>query len=755
MPHGTRTSPAPRRAPNAIHRKYRPRARLRVVWAWVVALASLAFPAPTSAQESIRGFPASLVQEQVQREARARALPSPDTLAVLMRRLTQKPHLAGTPASKEIAELLLARWRRHGFDAHIETFEGLMPMPQSQVVELLGPDRHVATLREPAVPEDSVSGASGYVDAFNPFSADGDVTAEVVYVNYGFLDDYRALDSAGVSVRGKIVLVRDGGMPIPKWRLAADRGAVGCIIFHDPRDEGYFEGDAYPSGPRRPDFSIRSGTVLGYDQVGGDPLSPGSGAVPGAKRLPLADARSLATIPVVTISARDALPFLRNLSGPLAPLAWRGAHPVTYRLGPGGPARARIAVSSEWATRPIYNVIATMPGALSPNQWVVMGVHHDAIGGVGADDPVSALVAMDETMRALAQLRATGWRPARTLVFAAWDAEEWGALGSTEWIETHAATLRANAVAYINGDNVQAGWFRAQGPPSLSTFVSQVIRDIPDPARGVSVLRAWQDGPGAQPTASGAAPSARPRRPFALAPVGMNNDVSPFLLELGVPSVHMAYSGKAGPLGARHTIYETFEYYARFLDPGFTTVALLSQTFLTVALRLADAPVLPFEFAAVAPSWQGQLDDLVRAARANPRVGDVDVAPLRRAFESLVQSGVRFDTASAVLDTLGAAQVRRRWSALTDVNRLLYSAEQLLTDPAPPPGQEYNRHLVHGSTGLYARSGITPFPHLRRAVEDRPDAAAARDEVVRLEAAIARYAARIDQAATALAAALR
>jgi N-acetylated-alpha-linked acidic dipeptidase len=701
---------------------------------------------PLAAQEGIRGFPDAQVAAQRAREAEGRAVPNRDTLAAHMERLTRGPHLVGTPASRAVAEALLARWRSFGVAAQIETFPARIPLPVSQVVELVSPERHAATLQEPGLPEDPATMAPGYIPSFAGFAADGDVTAEVVYVNYGFQEDYRLLDSLGISVRGKIVLARDGGVSAPRWRLAAERGAVGVLVYHDPKDEGFYTGEAYPKGARRPEFAIRTGSHAGSDEL--TDLMGGPGAPGNAGGLP--------TIPVMVIAGQDALPMLRHLTGTLAPEAWRGAYPVTYRLGGGGPARVRMALRSDWAVRTLYNVVATIPGARSEAQWVLVGTHHDAIGGPGADDPISSLVAIDEALRTLAQLRARGWRPARTLKFLAWDGEELGILGSLAWMDRHADALRRSAIVYLNGDNVQAGWFRAQGPPSLQPFVQELLRDLPDPERGVSVLQAWQQGPGIMnPGGSVTTVAGAGARPFALAPMGLNTDAAPFGLKLGIPAMHMAYSGRTGPLGARHTRYETYQYYSRFLDPGFGTVALLSRTFTMAALRLADAPLLPFAFTGVAPLWRRQLEDIDKVARATPRVGALPLAPLWEALDTLAQTAARYEAAAAPLARLSPDDAARRWNALAPVNARLYQAEQALLDPDTTRGPRYNRHLVMGTTGLYSRTGVNPFPHLTRAVVERPDAAVARDAIERLVAAVRRYAAQVDAAATALAAALR
>ena len=370
----------------------------------------------------VRGFPPALLGDELAREASLRAVPSADTLRAQLIALSTVPHEAGTERSHRVAEAILARFHAFGLNAAIEQFDALMPRPTSRSLELIAPERYAAELKEPALAEDPTSGQPDQLPTFNAYSPDGDVTGDLVFVNYGVPDDYRILDSLGISVRGKIVIAKYG----QSWRgikpkVAAEHGAIGCLIYSDPRDDGYFEDDVYPKGPMRPWQGVQRGSVMDMPLYPGDPLSPGWGSSPGTRRLTIAEAQTIEKIPVLPISYGDALPLLRNLGGPVVPEAWRGALPITYHVGPG-PGRVRLSLRFEWRSRPLYDVIARIPGSLYPDQWVIYGNHHDAWVN-GAQDPISGQIAEMEELRAYAELLKQGWRPRRTIIYAAWDGQ--------------------------------------------------------------------------------------------------------------------------------------------------------------------------------------------------------------------------------------------------------------------------------------------------------------------------------------------
>lgn len=693
----------------------------------------------------IRGFPDQQVATERQHEALARTVPNRDTLRALVRQLSAVPHEAGTERSHHVAEVLLARYRALGFDARIEQFEALMPRPVSRTVELVAPVRYAAALKEPALRQDPTTGQTDQLPTYNAYSADGDVTAEVVYANYGRPQDYHVLDSLGISVRGKIVLARYG----ESWRgikpkVAAEHGAVGCIIYSDPRDDGYWVDEPYPKGPMRPSTGVQRGSVMDMPLYPGDPESPGWGATPGSRRLTQAEALTLMKIPVLPIGYGDALPILKALTGPVAPEAWRGALPVTYHIGVG-PAKVHLALKFDWRVRPLYDVIATVPGAVWPDQWVIYGNHHDAWVN-GAEDPISGQAALGETARAVAALMKTGWRPARTLVFASWDGEEWGLLGSTEWAEAHADELRTKAVVYYNSDTNDAGWLSAEGSHALEQFVMQVARDVPDPKSGHSVLDASLAHRRAQRTPQDTSSDTT----FTIGALGSGSDYTAFLQHDGVAALNLGFGGAARS-GIYHSIYDSYTFYERFLDTGYVYGATMAQTMATAVLRMADAPLLPFEFRAPARTYHKYADELAKLAAGNDTTKGLDLTALRQALDRLDSAAAAWDRSSAALDRAGATDGRQ--AALAQVNQILLTSEQALTDSGGLPRRPWFRHLVY-APGAYTGYGVKTMPGIREALEAR-HLAEAQAEVARLAAAVSRYADVAHRAADALDAALR
>ncbi len=701
-----------------------------------------AAPAPVP---TIRGFPASQLAAQARREMQARAVPQRDTLRSLVRTMAAVPHEAGTERSHHVAELLLARFKAMGFDARIEQFEAWMPRPVSRTLELVAPEHYTALLREPALAQDPTTGQTDQLPTFNAYAADGDVTAELVYVNYGRPDDYRVLDSLGISVRGKIVIARYG----QSWRgikpkVAAEHGAIGCIIYSDPRDDGYFVDDVYPTGSMRPGTGVQRGSVMDMPVYPGDPLTPGWASVAGGRKLAPAEAVTLLKIPVLPIGYDDALPLLRAMKGATAPESWRGALPITYHIGPG-PATVHLAVSFEWRSRPLYDVIAMVRGAQLPDQWVVYGNHHDAWVN-GAEDPISGQAALGETARAVATLMKTGWRPARTLVFASWDGEEWGLLGSTEWAEAHADELRAKAVVYYNSDTNDAGWIDVSGSHSLEQFFTEVARDVLDPKTGQSVLAASL----AHARSERAPKDTSSDTTFTLDALGSGSDYTAFLDHVGVASANVSYGG-ASHSGIYHSIYDSFTFYERFLDTGYVYGVTEAQTMATAVLRMADAPLLPFEFQAPARTYHRYADQLAKLAADNDTTKGLDLTALRAALGRLDSAAAAWDRASAGLDRATRLDARR--PALTTVNRLLASSEQALTDSGGLPRRPWFRHQVY-APGAYTGYGVKTMPGIREALEAR-HLEEAQAQTARVAAALTRYADQVQRAANALTAALQ
>jgi len=711
-------------------------------------LLALLLPTALAAQQPVRGYPADALPLLARRESVMRDTPDSARLRADLAYMSAEPHNAGSDASRRIAEWALAQFRSYGLEARIDTFQALMPMPRVRSLELIAPTTYVARLAEPAIPEDSDSHDAGQLPTFNAYSADGDVIADLVYVNYGVPADYDALARLGVDVRGKIVIARYGG----SWRgikpkVAAEHGAIGCIIYSDPRDDGYYVNDVYPTGPMRPPFGTQRGSVMDMPVYPGDPLTPGWGNRPGARMLPRDSAVTLMTIPVLPIGYGDALPLLRALGGPVVPTdAWKGALPITYHVGPG-PARVHLVLGFDWQVRPLYDVIATIPGASAPDQWVLYGNHHDAWVN-GAEDPLSGSVTVLEAARSFATLLHTGWRPQRTIKLALWDGEEWGLLGSTEWAETNADALRTNAVAYFNSDTNEKGRFSASGSHTLETFMREVARDTPDPNGAPNALAAITAFDLSH--AATAQDSARARaRPFRLGALGSGSDYTVFIDHLGIATVNLEHGGGI-ETGIYHSIYDSFTFYTRFLDPTFAFERAQAGAMGTAVLRMADAPVLPFSFSDAAATYRRYVTDLDSLAGHDLGPGALDLAAVHAAVDSLAAAGARFDSAMARATARGAAwlQAPARQHALAAINGDIYRSERDLTDPAGLPGRPWFEHTIY-APGLYTGYGVKTMPGIREAVEQR-NAAQAQAEAAAVAAAIGRTAARADGAARAL-----
>ncbi len=736
-------------------------------FAYVVAASTVSLL--LAAQEPpLRGYSGEAARVQRQWEARFRAIPSAENLRAYVERMAARPHHVGSPYGKANAEWLLGRFQEWGWDARIETFEVLFPTPKERLVELIEPSRFVARLQEPAVPEDPTSlQRDEQLPTYNAFSADGDVTAPLVYVNYGIPEDYEQLARLGVSVKGAIVIARYGA----SWRgikvkVAAEQGALGCLIYSDPREDGYFQGEVFPAGPFRPPQGVQRGSVLDMPLYPGDPLTPGVGATSGAKRLALGEAQTIARIPVLPLSWADAQPLLAALKGPVAPAAWRGALAITYRIGPG-PSKVHLRVKSNWDLKPAHDVVARLAGATHPNEWIVRGNHHDAWVN-GADDPATGLAALLEEARAFGELRKQGWRPRRTLIYCAWDAEEPALLGSTEWAEAHAEELRRNAVAYLNTDSTGRGFLRLEGSHTLEKFINEVARDIEDPDTRMSIWRR------AQLARIASAPSAerqeiRKRPELRIGALGSGSDYTAFVAHLGIPSLNLAFGGLDGS-GIYHSIYDDFYWYSHFSDSDFRYGRALAQTVGTAVMRLAGAELLPLDFTNFADTirrYAGELAKLVTDRRveieernrqieegvfvalADPRKRfvppsveplppHVDFKPLNEAIEVLARAAGRYEKAAAGA-SLGAAE---------PVNRRLMESERRLTDPAGLPGRPWFKHQIY-APGWYTGYSAKTIPMVREALEQKRWQEAEQG-IARVSSMLVKEAALIESAAAEL-----
>lgn len=749
--------------------------------ATTLLLAAAAAPAQASDTDALWGFSPEASAAQRDLEQRLDELIDKDNLRTWMERLAARPHHLGSPWDRQNAEFMAELFRSWGYQTEIEEFRVPFPVPTARTVEMLKPEPYAASLTEPALPEDSTSDQiDERLPLYNAYSAAGDVTGELVYVNYGIPEDYEELARRGIDVEGKMVIARYGG----SWRgikpkVAAEHGAVGCILYSDPRDDGYFVGDTYPAGGYRNRHSGQRGSVMDMPRYPGDPTTPGRGSVEGVERTPanaledIEDAPTITEIPVLPISWSDAKPLLEHLGGPVAPAGWRGALPLTYHLGPG-PAKVRLAVEFEWRMATAYDVIARWPGAERPDEWVLRGNHHDAWVN-GAADPVSGMVAVLEEARVVAELARAGHPPKRTLVYAGWGAEEQGLLGSTEWAETHADELRDKAVAYINTDGFGRGFLGVGGSHSLERLVQQVADDVTDPDTGVSVLerrRAMLRVTGDEATRR----ELRERSDLRIDALGSGSDYTPFLQHLGIASLNLGYGGHAD-YGQYHSAYDSIDHYQRFMDPGYRYGAAVVSTAGRLTLRLANADVLPLRFGNAAETYAGYLDEIMTLADTmrreteahNARIDDgvwelfadpeetllpperkdpvphLPFAALQNAMDRVKEAAGRYDRA---LETLTERERPLPAETRDEVNRLLRGAERTLTREQGLPDRPWYVHHVY-APGFYTGYGVKTLPTVREAIEQRDWAQA--EEQIEVTAGVLRaFAERIDAAAVLL-----
>lgn len=657
-----------------------------------------------SQSDSLRGFLTQDAAAEKSLELRVQAAPETTNLRKYLNFLAAAPHTAGSPRSKVVAEYIAALLKRWGLEPEIERFDAVMPYPTLRRLEVTGPKPYVAKLKEPAVPEDPDSNNPYQIPTYNAYGATGEASAEAVYVNFGLPEDYEWLAKQGIDVKGKIVIARYG----KSWRglkpkLAEEHGAVACLIYSDPHEDGYYDGDIFPIGPMRPPDGVQRGSVLDMLLYPGDPTTPGWASDSGAKRIPLSEAETVMKIPVLPISYADASPILSQLTGPLVPRDWRGALPFTYHAGPG-PTTVHIKTDYDWSAKPVFDVLATIPGREEPDQWVIAGNHHDAWGD-GADDPVSGVVALLETARSLSVLRRSGWRPKRTIKLAFWDAEEFGLIGSTEWIEKHQAELRDKAVAYLNSDNTGRGWLNVGGSHTLEEFVSEVAASVPQPGAGVSLERYAVHHP----------PSSEPEPPmsrdgaFAISPLGAGSDFQGFLDHLGIASLNEAFEGQTKN-GVYHSLYDSIYWYSHFSDGSEVDGRALAQFTGTALLRLADASVLPFEFGRFVHAVGRYADEIQREAEASGH--KIDFSDLRKELETLENTSQNYE---ALMDVT-VAKPALNSVRLEEMNRTLIQTERVLTRPEGLPNRPWYKHQIY-APGFYTGYSVKTLPGIREAVE--------------------------------------
>ncbi len=698
--------------------------------------------------QPLYGYSAESSRVERQWEEKLRAIPSPDNLRDYMQRLSARPHNVGSPYDKDNAEWIASKFKEFGLDTQIETFSVLYPTPKERLVELVDGGPHfTAKLQEPVVPEDPTSNQTAeQLPTYNAYSIDGDVTAPLVYVNYGLPEDYEILERLGISVKGAIIIARYGH----SWRgikpqVGAEHGAVGCLIYSDPRDDGYAGGAVFPKGAWRPSEGVQRGSVQDSTVYMGDPLTPGVGATADAKRIPIAESKSLTKIPVLPISYADAQPLLAAISGRVAPRAWQGGLAITYHLGPGA-AKVHLKMFSNWDMKPLYDVIGKIPGSTVPDEWVIRGNHHDAWVN-GAEDPLSGAVAVLEEARAIGELVKQGWKPKRTIIYCAWDGEEPGLLGSTAWVETHADDLRKHAVVYINSDSNSRGYFALEGSHTLEHFINDVARDVQDPETKLSAWKRDQLKEIEGAKTPEALRELRSRHDLRLEMLGGGSDHAPFINFAGVASLGIGFGGEDGG-GIYHSIYDDFYWYTHFSDKDFVYGRALAQAGSTSVVRMADADLLPFQFSDFADDVKMYVREVEKfadkqreeiqekneklaegmyEATADPRYAWVtpkkeevpphlNFAPLDNAVESLERSSAEYQKALEGVSANGGAALAS--ASLKEVNEMLIQCEHKLTTPEGLPGRFWYKHELY-APGVYTGYAAKAIPAVREGLEQK------------------------------------
>ncbi|MDT8070986.1 MAG: transferrin receptor-like dimerization domain-containing protein [Terriglobia bacterium] len=698
----------------------------------------------TPSNSILTGYSNSAAATERQWEEKFRNLPSPDLMRQYMQRLSARPHAVGQPYQQENADWLASQFKQWGFDTHVETYYVLFPTPKERVLELVAPSKFTAKLQEPPVPGDPTSNQTAeQLPTYNAYAVDGDVTAPLVYVNYGLREDYEMLDRMGISVKGAIVIARYGR----SWRgikpkVAAEHGAIGCIIYSDPADDGYTQGDVFPVGPMRPKDGVQRGSVMDTDYPG-DPLTPGYASTKDAKRVPISEAKTIIKIPVLPISYADAQPLLAAIGGRTAPENWAGSLPITYHIGPG-PARVHLKVTSNWDIKPINDIVATIRGSQYPDEWVMRGNHYDAWVN-GAEDPISGLVAELEEARSLGELVKQGWRPKRTITYIAWDGEEPGLLGSTEFVEAHLADLRKHAVMYVNSDGSGRGYLFASGEHTLEHFINNVAKDVNDPEKNISV---WERARlhRISATKEGETRSElRTRTDVRISPLGDGSDYAPFLDHAGVPALNLGFGGEDDG-GIYHSIYDDFYWYTHFSDTKFVYGRALAQTAGTAVMRMADAEMIPVSFGDMADTiarydkeihelfdksqskakeTNTELDEGVFTASSDPLkpLGPPDradvppflnFAPLDNGSAAFTTAAKRFEKALTAAEKNGGETFAN--ASVDKLNQQLIQCWQAFLDERGLADRPYFKNMIY-APGAYTGYGVKTLPAIREALE--------------------------------------
>ncbi|MFZ1262215.1 MAG: transferrin receptor-like dimerization domain-containing protein [Chitinophagaceae bacterium] len=725
------------------------------------------FAATAHAQKLI-GFSDAAAVKQVDWEKQFDAQLSAKNQDTWMQFLTSHPHHIGSPQGKINAEYMAGLFRSWGFQTEIAEYNVLFPTPKTRMLELLGSKPYKAKLEESALKEDKTSGQKAeQLPSYNAYSADGDVTAELVFVNRGIPADYEELERMGISVKGKIVLAKYGG----SWRgikpkVAAEHGAIGCIIYSDPEDDGYVQGDVYPEGAFRPKDGAQRGSVMDMPVYPGDPLTPGVGATKDAKRLNRSEAVTIMKIPVLPISYEDALPFLQSLKGPVVPAAWKGGLPLTYHAGPSTE-KVHLKLQFNWDIKPLYNVIAKIPGSEFPDEWIIRGNHHD--GWVnGAADPISGMVSEMDEAKSIGELVKKGLKLKRTLVYCAWDGEEPSLLGSTEWAEDHQEELRKKAVAYINTDGNSRGFIGAAGSHTLEPFFNQIADDVMDPQTGVSIKERKYAS-----TLVNADKTARVKlagnKNIKLSALGAGSDWSGFLQFLGIASMNLGFGGE-GSGGEYHSIYDSYDHFIKFKDPGFKYGVALSKTAGRVMLRMANAEVLPMDvnsFYKTVAEYVTELKTLLENTRTETELenkmiqdklfdlaGDPtkgfqspkvkEVVPFLN-FSELENAMMQLKVQTEEFQKLYGTGTQLPADKQKELNEILYKVERSLINEKGLPRRSWYKHQVY-APGYYTGYGVKTLPGIREAIEQR-NWKEAQENIAIVSKTMEAYAAEVQKAA--------
>lgn len=656
-----------------------------------------------------------------------------------IKELSALPHHLGSEAGKQVAENIHKQFQSYGWESKIETYYVLFPTPTERKLELLAPNKFTAVLKEPALKEDATSGQQGQLPTYNAWGADGDVTAPLVYVNYGLPADYEELERLGIDVKGKIVIAKYGN----SWRgikpkVAYEHGAIGCIIYSDPKDDGYYQGDPYPVGPFKNEHTVQRGSVMDMVVYPGDPLTPGNPSLKNAKRINREEASTILKIPVLPISFHDARPLLEALDGPEAPEDWRGALPFTYRVGGGTKTLVHLLIKQSWDIVPTYNVIAKIKGNEYPDEWIIRGNHHDAWVN-GASDPVSGLASLLEEAKAIGALVKDGYKPKRTLIYCAWDGEEQSLLGSTEWVEDHAEELRAKAVAYINTDNNGAGFFNAGGSHALTQLVTAIAKDVKDPLTHATIFDRKRANEILKASGSQQR-SLLEKTDFSLGALGTGSDYSAFLQHLGIPSLNFSFDGESEG-GEYHSIYDSYDNYVRFKDPDFSYGLALSQASGRAVLRLANAAILPFDYNGLAKAVEQYTTNLISQAKtlrehyilhnelidkgiyreaANPKTNFI--APKKKPLVPTLDFSLLLSSIDSLKQESLALNERQKSfsekiSDVAVINKKIFQAEKKLLLANGLPRRPWYSHSIY-APGYYTGYGVKTLPGVREGLEE-------------------------------------